>query len=137
MKKKLIKPSPKKKKDLTQNQFGVILEDINGKFDLLVEGHEVLGKKIDDVRIELKEEIGELRGEFFSFKSEMTDFKKDTESNFKQVFQHLSKIEDELMSIKTEIADLKKTLTQKADIDKVILLEERIVKIDRQLAQSR
>ncbi|MBI5913321.1 hypothetical protein HY839_02670 [Candidatus Azambacteria bacterium] len=39
------KLSPKKKKIISQNQFGVILEDINGKFDLMIEGQKASDKK--------------------------------------------------------------------------------------------
>ena len=35
------------------------------------------------------------------------------------------------------IADIKKTLTQKEDKDRVALLEKRVEKLERQLAQSR
>ena len=64
------------------------------------------------------------------------EFKKDTESNFKQVFQYLSGFNDELISIKMDIADIKKTLTQKADKDRVALLEERVEKLERQLTRA-
>jgi len=127
------KASPKKKKATSQNQFGVILEDINGKFDLIVEGQKAseqkLERKIESSGIKLERKIDELNAEF-------VEFRKDTESNFKQVFHYLSRIEDELMSIKTEIADIKKTLTQKEDKDRVALLEKRVEKLERQLAQT-
>ena len=47
--KKLIKK--KKKKEFTQieRHFGVVLEDIDSKLDLVVEGHRVFDKKIDKV----------------------------------------------------------------------------------------
>lgn len=40
------------------------------------------------------------------------------------------------MFIKAEIADIKKTLTQKEDKDRVALLEKRVEKLERQLAQT-
>lgn len=111
----------------------MILEDINGKFDLMIEGQKAsekkLEKRIGSSEMKLERKIDELKTEFVYFKN-------DTESNFKQVFQYLSRLEDELMSIKTDIADIKKTLTQKADKDRVALLEERVAKLERQLAQA-
>ena len=118
MKKKPKKTPSRSAKTASQNQFGVILEDINGKFDLLIEGQKSLEQR------------------FFGLEDEVGEFKKDTEGNFKLVFQYLSRIEDELMSIKTEIADIKKTLTQKADKDRVALLEERVAKLEQKLAQA-
>src|SRR3989338_10979924 len=101
---------------LTDNQFGVILEDINRKFDVLVEGHGVLSQKIDGAEERLS--------------SEMNDLRKSTENNFQSAFQYLSRIDDELLSIKAEIIELKKTLTKKADIEKVTELEKRVAKIE-------
>ena len=37
---------------------GILLEDIKGKFDLVIEGHDALNRKIDTESDELKEEIG-------------------------------------------------------------------------------
>lgn len=52
----------KTKKELTQTErhFGVVLENIDSKLDLVVEGHQILDKKIDkiDGKVEnLKEEM--------------------------------------------------------------------------------
>ncbi|MBI1754772.1 hypothetical protein HY250_04050 [Candidatus Azambacteria bacterium] len=111
MKQQKKKTSVKSPKTASRDQFGVILDDINGKFDVMVEGQRSLEQRF-------------------------VSFKKDTESNFKQVFHYLSRIEDELMSIKADIADIKKTLTQKVDKDRVVLLEERVAKLERQLAHT-
>lgn len=119
MKKKLKKTPTRSVKAASQNQFGVILEDISGKFDLLIEGQKSLEQR------------------FFGLEGEVAEFKKDTKSNFNQIFEYLSRIEDELISIKAEIADIKKTLTQKADKDRVALLEERVAKLERQLVQAK
>ena len=40
-----------------QRYIGVIAEDFQHKLDVVVEGHQVLSKKIDDLRYELKSEI--------------------------------------------------------------------------------
>lgn len=123
---KSIKPRKSARISLADNQFGVILEDINRKFDVVVEGHGVLSQKIDRVEERLSSEMGE-------FKSEMGDFKKSTEGNFQTVFQYLSRIDDELISIKAEIAELKKMLTKKVEIERVMVLEKRVAKIEHRL----
>jgi len=38
----------KKTSKLTKNQFGAVLETIDSKIDLVLEGHRALDKKIDD-----------------------------------------------------------------------------------------
>jgi len=122
MKRSRLKPIKTRKSapiSLTDNQFGVILEDINRKFDVLVEGHSALNQKIDGVEERLS--------------SEMNDLRKSTENNFQSAFQYLSRIDDELLSIKAEIIELKKTLTKKADIEKVTELEKRVAKIEHRL----
>lgn len=112
------KKTKTKLKPLSENQFGVILEDINSKVGLILEGHSALNQKIDD------------------FKEEFVEFKQDTESNFKTIFKYLSSIDDELKSIKSEVSDIKKTLSRKADLDRVALLEERVANLERQLAAA-
>jgi|SRR3972149_11692327 len=104
---------------ITENQFGVVLEKMNSNIELVLEGHVALDKKIDD------------------FKEEMMEFKHDTESNFKTVFKYLSNIDDELKSIKFDIADIKKTLSQKADLERVARLEDRVAILERRLAATR
>ncbi|MCR4322557.1 MAG: hypothetical protein NUV61_00515 [Candidatus Azambacteria bacterium] len=134
MKKKLKKTPSRSAKTTSQDQLGVILEDVKEKFDIIIEGQKAsdqrLERKIVSSALRLEGKIDELRGDFVGFKN-------DTESNFKQVFQYLSRIEDELMSVKADIADIKKTLTQKADKDRVALLEERVAKLERQLVQAK
>lgn len=137
MKKKLKKTPARSAKTASQNQFGVILEDINGKFDLLIERQDASEQRLERKIDEFKEEFVELRGEFVELRGEFTGFKNDTESNFNLVFQYLSRIEDELMSVKAEIADIKKTLEKKEDKDRVALLEERVAKLERQLVQAK
>ncbi len=40
---------------MEKNQFEILLEDIQGKFDLVLEGHEALRKEILDARAESNE----------------------------------------------------------------------------------
>ncbi len=121
-KKQTPSASKRSSKQHAENQFGVILEDINGKIDLLSEGQKSfeqrLTKKVEEVR------------------DGLIEFKKDTASNFKFISRHLSKLDDELVLIKKELADIKKTLTHKAEIPRVVALEERVAKLERQLAHA-
>ena len=58
MKKKIKNSSP------AEQKFGVILEDINSKFDLVLEGNQVLDKKIDDFRLDVDKRFNEVDYKF-------------------------------------------------------------------------
>jgi len=89
-------------------RFGVILEDINNKFDQVLEGHASLETRMDRTE-----------GKF-------DEFVEETRWNFKQVL-------GELKSIKAEIADLRYSLKAKADLARLEELEKRIYKIEETL----
>jgi uncharacterized protein YfkK (UPF0435 family) len=57
---------------MQKDNLEILLEDIRGKFDLVLEGHEVLRKEIRDTREELCEKI-----EFVDFKVEAINQKLD------------------------------------------------------------
>ncbi len=59
-------------------QFGVILENIDSKLDLVVEGHQVLDKKIDNVD------------------GKLDDFRNEVNYKFEVVFDELNLIRNEL-----------------------------------------
>ena len=118
---------------ITGNQFGVVLEKMNSNIELVLEGHVALDKKIDD----FKEEMMEFKHDTENNFQTLFEFKRDTESNFKAVFKYLSSIDDELKSIKSDIADIRKTLSQKADLERVARLEERVAMLERRLSAAR
>ena len=45
----------------TQRYIGVLSEDFQHKLDVVVEGHQVLNKKIDDLRDEVRSDIKEVK----------------------------------------------------------------------------
>jgi len=48
----------------SERHFGVVLEDIDSKLDLVVEGHQGLDKKIEDFRGEVSERFNEVDYKF-------------------------------------------------------------------------
>ncbi|MBI4159925.1 hypothetical protein HY504_02040 [Candidatus Wolfebacteria bacterium] len=56
------KLNPGKKKQT--RQFGVILENIDSKLDLVVEGHQVLDKKVDDLRLDMSQRFDDVDYKF-------------------------------------------------------------------------
>ena len=134
-----------KKQDTTGRQFGTILEDIDGKLDRVVESQEGLGVRVDKLEGELSNFREETKNSFksaFDFQKEtrnnfgsVFEFQKDTRSNFKSVFEYLSRIDEELISIRKEIVDLRKSLSAKADLDRLQVLEGRVQTLEVQLAK--
>jgi len=96
MKAKKFIRQKKQNNKITEPQFGVILEDIQDKFETVIEGHTVLDKKIDNIGGELhefKKETNEKFGVVFGFIDETRKFIDETSSNFKSVFEYLSRID--------------------------------------------
>lgn len=124
--KKIEKQKVNKKPKTTESQFGVILEDINSKLNLLVEGHQSLDSKVES----LDDRLGK-------FQEEMYEFRNETGNNFKTVLRYLMRIDEEIVSIKSEISELKKSLSNKADLERIVNLETRVQKLELLLAQKR
>ncbi len=72
------------KKNHDQKYVAAILEDVNDKFSLLVEGQQILKESLENKMNDLTRKV--------------ETYQKDTESNFQTVFDHLSNIDDELHS---------------------------------------
>lgn len=71
--------APRHEDQIPRDQFTVVLEQINSKIDLLVDGHKLL-------------------------KQEIELFKADTESNFRSVADYLARIEAEVHGeLKTKV----------------------------------
>ncbi len=129
MKKKEIKKTkikPRSEAEIKENQFGVILEDVRHQFGIMSEGFSGINKRFD----ELNEKVDNNHKEFVGFRNE-------TNSNFKTVFEYLSKIDDRIQFVESEIADLKNILKDKADLDRVIKVENEMVIIKKELALCR
>src|SRR3989338_9189755 len=129
-----------KSKSTKNRQFGVILEDINSKFDLVLEGHAALDKKFDnkidefrndfddfvnETRLNfetIRNELKTIRNELKTTQNELGGFVKETRSNFEAIKEYLSRIDD-------EIQDIKKTLSGKADFRRLEHLEKEVAQI--------
>ena len=129
------------------NELGVILEDMNSKFDILIEGHKTLNEKVD----KLDSRIERMENRIDNLENRIDKFKAEIESNFKTIFECLSNIDnfniktDEnfktvfeyLLNIKSEIVEIKKKLANKTDINRVVILEKRVNKIEMELSRIR
>ncbi len=106
-----------KKTDLsaTERRFGVVLENIDSKMDLVLEGHQALdtkfSKKIDKVDEKL-EDIGEK----IDIHTEM-----------------IGSMATDVEIIKSNIEFIKNSLKKKVDIDEFAVLEKRVALLERKL----
>ena len=103
-----------KKPELNQSErhFGVLLENMDSKFDLMLEGQQALDKKIDKNHQELREFRGEV------------DYK------FGIVFEKLESIDDELKIIRNE-------LKEKVGRDEFLTLEKRVIFLEKKMHSRR
>lgn len=124
----------KNKKERLQDQQTIVLEDINSKVSLVLERFSGLDRKIDDNHqefLEFRDETKENFSKLFEFRNEMTDFRRETKADLKVALEYLSRIDDEIQDIKSELADIKPRLKEKADLDRMLDMEKRIVKIEK------
>lgn len=107
------KAKKKTKKDLNtkERQKGVILEDIDSKLDLVIEGHHSLDKKIDKNHQELQE------------------FRNEVNYKFDVVFEKFDEVNDELRLIRNE-------LKEKVGRDEFAVLEKRVVNLEKKISQK-
>ena len=124
---------PVKKVSRKYDHRDVLLESIDKKFQLVLEGHEGLDKKIDDFRHETRSELKFIRFAQDVLKNEMGDFRtdigilrtdvSDLKSSMNQIMEYLKRIDD-------EIQDLKRRLVGKADLERLGHLEQRVASVE-------
>jgi hypothetical protein len=61
------------------DEFKIILEDINEKFDTLIEGHHSLNEQLERDREENRVEHKELRDEILLLRKDLNDHRNNTE----------------------------------------------------------
>jgi NifB/MoaA-like Fe-S oxidoreductase len=75
------------------DEFKIILEDIDEKFDLLIEGHKLLGEKLDRHIEENRKEHGEIRQCLLGVKSDVSIVKTDVAEIKKDLNDHRNNTE--------------------------------------------
>jgi len=61
------------------DEFKIILEDINEKFDVIIEGHKLLNEKLDRQIGENRAEHKEIKDEILLFRKDLNDHRNNTE----------------------------------------------------------
>lgn len=119
-----------------EKYFGVILEDVNSKFDQVLEGNGAIHKEFKDFRSEFNEfrnetnfkfgvltgEVKETSSKVSNLESKVSNLESKYDKNFDQILKYLSQIDE-------EIRDLKKILYQKADLERLERVEQEVAQI--------
>ena len=105
---------------MDERGFGAILEDINDKFSIMIEGLGTVNQKVDNLDTKLSGRIDDLEGKM--------------ERNFKVIFEYLSRIDEELQQVKSDFANFK---VSKADEVEVSKMKIRIANLENELAEVR
>ena len=119
----------------------VILEDIDSKFQQVLEGHGALDKKIDGLHDEFNDFKTETRIHFKALTERMGNFEEKTDANFGAITGRIGNFEEKtdanfkvireyLSHIDDEIQDLKRSLSKKADLKRLEQLEQRIARVE-------
>jgi hypothetical protein len=110
---------------MEKDQLEILLEDIRGKFDLVLEGHDVLRKEIRDTREELCEKIN-----LVDFKVGVVNQKiDDVDAGLNQ------KIDNVEAGLNQKIDDVEARLNQKIDtVD--ARLNQKIDKVEKNLGDK-
>lgn len=128
----------KVKKTYSEDQVAVILEDINSKLNVLVEGHQNLDEKIDRGFAQAKEDLDEFKLETRDNFKTVFNFIDETKSNFSAAFDYLSGIDEKLKDIKLEIKDLKEILkNNKAGLERLNSLERKVNIMEKVLIKQK
>ena len=107
-------------KNMDDRGFGAILEDINDKFSIMIEGLSVVNQKFDTFKVEITDRIDDLEIKI--------------ERNFKVIFEYLFRIEEDIQAFKSDLANLK---VNKAEEAEVAQMKIRIKNLEYELAEVR
>ena len=97
---------------------GVVLENIDSKLDFIVEGQQVLDKKIDKV----DEKVDELRGEM--------NYK------FGVVFEKFDEVDQKFDEVTGELRVIRNELKEKVGRDEFVILEKRVMNLEKRLVRK-
>ena len=131
MKKKVKKIA---KKTYSANHAGVLLEEINSKIDLILEDRSSLKDRIDkmDVRLSGIEDRSIRDGlRLSAIEVKVDGLKRDIKDSYKSSTEYLSRIEKEIQPMKSEAKELKTQLRDKADLDRLLEIEKRMVNLEK------
>jgi len=123
-----------------ERNFGVILEDIDSKLDLVVEGHGALDKKIDAVANNLDDFKNETSFNFKVVHEILDSHTKILSSHTKKLDSHTQMIvqnTENIEIIKADIEFIKNAFKKKVDLEEFENLEKRVLLLERKISRGR
>ena len=131
-KKKLTKKTVDR--PLSERHFGVILEDIDSKLNLVVEGQGALDVKIDKVDEKLEDFKKEVNYKFDIVfeKFDEVDQKFDkVDQRFDEVDQRFDEVDQRFDEVTDELHVIRNELKEKVGRDEFVLLEKRVAALEK------
>jgi len=138
-KKKLLKKTVDR--PLSERHFGVILEDIDSKLNLVVEGQGALDVKIDKVDEKLEDFKKEVNYKFdivfekfdeVDQKFDEVDQKFDeVDQRFDEVDQRFDEVDQRFDEVTDELHVIRNELKEKVGRDEFVLLEKRVAALEK------
>jgi chromosome segregation ATPase len=140
---------------IDERGFGAILEDINDKFSVMIEGIGINTQQIE--RLEnrfdnLENKVDKLENRFDNLENRFDNLENKVdkldsklskridglelkmETNFKIFFEYVSRIDEEIQEIKATLVDLK---TNKSEVSDIAKMKIRILNLEQELAGIR
>ena len=131
-KKKLTKKTVDR--PLSERHFGVILEDIDSKLDLVVEGQGALDVKIDKVDEKLEDFKKEVNYKFdivFEKFDEVDQKFDEVDQRFDEVDQRFDEVDQRFDEVTDELHVIRNELKEKVGRDEFVLLEKRVAALEK------
>jgi len=131
-KKKLTKKTVDR--PLSERHFGVILEDIDSKLDLVVEGQGALDVKIDKVDEKLEDFKKEVNYKFdivFEKFDEVDQKFDEVDQKFDEVDQRFDEVDQRFDEVTDELHVIRNELKEKVGRDEFVLLEKRVAALEK------
>ena len=102
----------KKSSSLSEQQFGVVLDNIDSKIDLVLEGHKSLDVKIDKNHEEFRE------------------FRNDTQFRFKTLIEMTAKNTEDITKLQTNVSDIREMTAKNTEDIGMMKMDLHIIKDD-------
>ena len=103
----------KKELSVPERHFGVVLEDIDSKLDLVVEG------------------VGTLDGKIDRHYGEFQEFRKEVDYKFNVVFEKFDEVDQRFDEVTDELHVIRNELKEKVGRDEFVLLEKRVMALEK------
>jgi len=131
----MVKKKEKKKNlNIEARHFGVVLENIDSKLDLVVEGHEALDKKIDKVDKKVEDFRKEVNYKFEIITEVLSEHGKILTEHGKILTEHgkmIASIKRDIEIMKQDIEFIKHGFKKKVDIEEFAALERRVAILEK------